>query len=624
MPELRGDVQSIAGRSEVVAALAADAEAGHGGRAGTAREGTVDRPDAGQAWVGQGTRVVDRGQPCKNGALPTVFRSTSGSAAGVRVTEPTMPMKPLQLMCLCGLLAIITLARAPAQPGRLRCEYLDHPLAVEARVPRLSWLMETSGELRRGLRQTAWRVLVASTPERLARDEGDLWDSGKVASDQSIQIGYAGKPLPSRQRCHWKVMVWAQDGKPSAWSAPAEWRMGLLKPEDWHGKWITIKTAEGLAHPWLRRTFDLQAVPGEARIYINTPSHYELYVNGKKVGGDVLAPAHVQLSKRFHYNVRDLSGLLRPGKNCVALWMGPGWYQPRYGNPYHAPIVRAQLEFADNGGTTLIPTDSTWRVADSCLSQVGSWSHNNFGGERWDARRYVEGWNQPDFADSGWAEAIEIPAPAVAHSWQALPGSRLGTPEPPQRIYPHDGKWVVDFGKNFTGWMRCRVTGLKPGQEITIDYADLDPARRHLMHVPNKANGFQTFNQQDSYVAGHQTEDVFCSKFNHHGFRYAVITGLSRAPEVGDAAAMMITTDLDQAGEFSCSNELFNRIHEVTVRSCLTQTRIRSGARRYRALSGRRRPLVVRAGQRTGAAAPSLLRRPACRGGQPCRAEEIP
>jgi alpha-L-rhamnosidase len=251
--------------------------------------------------------------------------------------------------------------------------------------------------------------------------------------------------------------------------------------------------------------------------------------------------------------------------------MGPGWFQPRHGNPYKAPIVRAQLEIGNGDEMTIIPTDSTWRVADSCISQVGSWSHNNFGGERWDARRYVDSWNRADFNDSGWAQALEIPAPAVIHSWQALPGSRLGPPQPPQRIYRHDGRWVLDFGKNFTGWLRCRFAGLEPGQEISIHYADLDPDQRHLMHVPNKTNGFQTFNQKDVYIAGDRSEDVFCSKFSHHGFRYAVISGLSKAPETNDAVAMMITTDLPPAGEFRCSNELYNRIHEVTVRSYLTQ-----------------------------------------------------
>jgi len=478
---------------------------------------------------------------------------------------------PTRLLCLCGLLGLMGPAPVMAAPAQLRCEGLENPMAVDTPAPRLSWVMETGKDSPRGLRQNAYRVLVASSPAKLAKDTGDLWDSGKVESDRSIQIAYAGRPLISRQPCHWKVRVWDQDGKPSDWSTPAEWRMGLLKPDDWRGQWITMKTADGLAHPWLRRTFELTAAPKEARIYINTPCHYELYVNGRKVGDDVLSPAHCQIKKRFHYNVRDLSGLLRPGKNCVALWMGPGWFQPRYGNRHKAPIVRAQLEIGSDDGPTVIPTDSAWRVADSCISQVGSWSHNNFGGERWDARRYLDDWNRSDFDDSGWAPAIEIPAPAVDHSWQALPGSRLGSPQPPRHVYQKDGRWVLDFGKNFTGWMRCRFTGLEPGREITIDYADLDPDRRHLMHVPDKTNGFQTFNQKDIYIAGDKTEDVFCSKFNHHGFRYAVISGLSRAPEKNDAAAMMIATDLPKAGGFRCSNELFNRIHETTVRTCLAQ-----------------------------------------------------
>ena len=262
-------------------------------------------------------------------------------------------------------------AQGGVRPADLRCEYLVNPLGIDVTEPRLSWRIESGT---RGQKQTAYRLLVASSANKLAQGVGDLWDTGTLESNQSIQVPYAGKTLQSRARCFWKVRVWDKDGKESNWSEPGEWSMGLLEAEDWKAKWITRPDAEKLSHPWLRRTFELPAAPKEARIYINTPCHYELYVNGRKVGDDVLAPAHCQIKKRFHYNVRDLSGLLRSGKNCVALWMGPGWFQPRHGNPYNAPIVRAQIEIGDGDGMTVIPTDATWRVADSCISQVGSWS----------------------------------------------------------------------------------------------------------------------------------------------------------------------------------------------------------------------------------------------------------
>ena len=124
-----------------------------------------------------------------------------------------------------------------------RCEYLADPLGVEAAKPRLSWALEekSQGPSDRGLVQAAYQILVASTPELLAKDQGDLWDSGKVASERNAQIEYAGKPLASRQQCFWKVCVWAESpagkGKP-VWSKPARWEMGLLQADDWKAKWI--------------------------------------------------------------------------------------------------------------------------------------------------------------------------------------------------------------------------------------------------------------------------------------------------------------------------------------------------------------------------------------------------
>jgi alpha-L-rhamnosidase len=452
--------------------------------------------------------------------------------------------------------------------SNLRCEYLTDPLGLDVEKPRLSWIIESP---RRGERQTAYRILVASTPELLARHQGDLWDSGKVASDQSVQLEYAGKALESPMCCHWKVRVWDKEGKASAWSRPARWTMGLLKPDDWQAKWIALPAADGLPHPWLRRTFNLESEVSEAVLHVNTPNLYELYLNGTKVSDDVLMPASSHHKKRFFANTHEVTALLKPGTNCIALWMAPGNCQPKFGSPHLAPIVRVQLELRGANGNSIVVTDQRWRIRPSCITQIGSWDWNDFGGERWDAAAYLEGWNQADFDDHEWAMAAEVEAPAVETSWQPLPGSRVGHPISPAKIERHEDKWVMDFGTNLVGWMRLRLADLKPGQQIRIDYADLTPASAALMHLKNK-DGFQTFNQTDIYLAGDRRQDVFCSKFNQHGFRYAVVAGLSRAPVFADAEALPVRTEMESAGAFRCSNELFNHIHEATVNTFLTQT----------------------------------------------------
>jgi alpha-L-rhamnosidase len=144
-----------------------------------------------------------------------------------KITFTTLILVCLTWPCLAGVIV-----------GGLRCEYLTDPLGIDAVPPRLSWVLQTE---ERGQKQTAYHIIVASTPEALASDQGDLWDSGKVNSDQTIYVDYAGKPLGSRMQCFWKVRAWNNGGEPSPWSKPATWTMGLLKTSDWEAKWISFK-----------------------------------------------------------------------------------------------------------------------------------------------------------------------------------------------------------------------------------------------------------------------------------------------------------------------------------------------------------------------------------------------
>jgi len=456
------------------------------------------------------------------------------------------------------------------RPVSLRCEYLTNPMGIDVAKPRLNWEFESG---RRSEQQTGYQVLAASTPELLAKNQGDLWDSGKVVSDQSIQVEYAGELLASEMQCHWKVRVWDKDGKPSEWSKPSLWTMGLLKPEDWTAKWNTQPDPKRLAHPWLRRTFEMKEVGERAVMYINTGSYYELHINGKKVGPYVLEPGITQVNKRFVVNAYDVTSFLVKGTNTIAIWMGPGWHQPRNGNTYNAPILRAQLNVVTPSGPMMIGTDASWRVKDSCISQIGGWCWNNFGGEHFDAREFVEDWDQIGLDDSRWGQAREIPAPSVAHSWQACEGARLSDPVKPLEIRRlQNGKWVIDFGRPMTGWMSLKMHDLKAGQEVQINYADIDDNRnaRKLAFRVN-ADGFQDFNQKDVFISAGNGTETFCSKFNYHSFRYAVIAGLDREPSVNDAEAMMIEPDFASAGSFECSNDMFNRIHETTRYTFRTQ-----------------------------------------------------
>ncbi len=463
--------------------------------------------------------------------------------------------------------------------SNLTCEYLTDPLGIDEKNPRLSWQLK-SGQ--RGQKQTAYRVLVASSKEKLDKSTADFWDTGKVKSDQSILVAYDGRELVSRMHCFWKVMAWDKDGNPSKWSETAEWSMGLLKSEDWTAKWITNPAPKRLSYPWLRQTFDLKENIERAVIHVNTPSYYELHINGKKVSPYVLTPGISKIDKRFLVNSYDVTSYLVKGTNCIALWMGPGWHQPRgsgwhqpgTGNKYNSPILRAQLNIHSHSGLTVIGTDSGWRVHESCISQIGSWEWNEFGGEHFNAREYLQDWNQADLDDSDWLYAGEIAPPEVLHSWQGCESPRLSQPVSPKRIFQlNNGKWVIDFGRPLTGWMNLKMHGLTAGQNIHIYYADLNynDYDQEMNIAGSSTDGFQHFNQQDTCIARGEGSESFHSRFNYHSFRYALITGLDQKPAMEDASAMMIEPDIPSAGQFECSNELFNSIHEITRYTFRTQ-----------------------------------------------------
>ena len=525
-----------------------------------------------------------------------------------------------RLLAAVAMLSCIPAASADILTN-LRCEYRDNPLGIDAEKPRLSWVIEKRdqnagralanpekpGEALTGMaegnsevrdqKQSAYQVLVASTPELLAKDQGDLWDSGKVASDQSIQVEYGGKPLESRMLCHWKVRVWLKNdttdngqpttdnsspGQPTAWSQPAGWSMGLLKPDDWQAKWVK---AGGDTSPWLRKEFALTAVPERALAFVNVKGYYELYVNGKKVSDDVLAPAVAVYDKRSLYTTYDISKLLRPGTNCVGVWLGLGLLFPKE----IAPLARVQLDMTVGGQRVVVGTDSSWTFSSSTHTETG-WGWNGTGYERIDARLAIAGWNEvgctsPPAAPGrslGWRPVDEYTGPTGIATAQSCPPSRVTKVIPAVACVALDDHTVeFDFGTNLTGWFHLRLPQMEAGKTVTMHYADkrfqsvdgddtptgkvkpaLDPKKIETAKGPAY---YQTNNQRTEFISAGKPGEEFCNKFNYEGFRYVIVQGLPVKPALGDAEALFIESDLEPVGSFECSNALFNRIHQVNL-----------------------------------------------------------
>ncbi len=432
-------------------------------------------------------------------------------------------------------------------PANLRCEYLANPMGIDIPQPRLSWVIESS---HRGEIQTAYQVLVASTPKILAKAQGDLWDSGKISSDQTSQISYAGTPLTSRQQCWWKIRYWNQDGKPSAWSQPAQWSMGLLDRTDWQAKMIAANWPGpvDMPLPWFRKTFTLDSAPKNATAYVCALGYYELYVNGCKVDDHVLSPAICDYANRGFYVTHDISRYLIPGKNCIGLWLGRGWFSKgRVRGAFHdGPVVMAQFEIGDG---LRICTDETWKVRRSPITALGAGIVNEFGGEKYDATLDLPDWNNANLNDSDWASPVIVQPPAISISAQMVEPNRITesfSAVAVSQVAP--GKYTVDMGQDFTGWIRLNLKARK-GQAIRIDY-------------PYPVAGAQ----HDEYVPNADTSIVWQNcRFNYHATRTFTLSGLDTPPSPRDITGHMIHTDYEHASQFTCSNELLNWIQRTAA-----------------------------------------------------------
>ncbi len=453
-------------------------------------------------------------------------------------------------------------ARAELAVGHLRSEYLANPLGIDIPHPRLSWVLDSP---RRDQVQTAYQVLVASSRAKLDENVGDLWDSGKVVSAETAQIAYTGSPLASRTACFWKVRAWDGDDVPSAWSEPARWTMGLLNPDDWSAGWIgqpeeTIPRQKNAPSPWFRKVFSLDAAPVRATAYVASMGYHELYLNGQKVGDAVLQPAVSDYAHRAFYVTQDVTGRVRQGENCLGLWLGRGWYVEGFPGVVHrGPIARVQLEIAlADGRTVTVKSDATWKTHASGITTLRAprgFGAAYGGGERYDARLDVEGWNAPGFDDDGWpAAAIVRPAKArlVAQMVQPNRLVRSFRPAAVEQLGP--GEYLFDMGRNLSGWFELRFRAT-PGETVRLEYTELRPPD------PQRA-GYLQF---DECIAKDDGETVFRNRFNYHAFRWVKVSGLARAPKPDDATAWLIDTDFARVGDFACSNDLLTRIYQTVV-----------------------------------------------------------
>ncbi len=485
----------------------------------------------------------------------------------------------------------------------LRCEYRSNPLGIDEEQPRLGWVLRSA---RRNEVQAAYQVLVASTEAGLARGEGDLWNSGRVSSADSIHVLYDGKALQSRSRCYWKVRVWDREGRPSPWSATGRWEMALLAPSDWTAAWVDDGKANPSSDeafyrddpaPLYRHEFALAAPVARARLYVTGLGYYEAFINGTRIGDQVLDPGWTMYQKRVFYSTYDVTNELRSGLNCLAATLGNGWYNPvpmrMWGNlnlrehlATGRPRLIAQLEveLAD-GSRQTIGSGPSWRVADGPLL-----FNNTYLGEVYDAQRELDGWNAPGFDDRGWRHAALAPEPIGALHAQPQPPIRVTeTIRPVAITEPSPGLFIFDMGQNFAGWAELTVTA-PAGRRITLRYGELLNAdgtlnpmtgvagqvkgrRAGKDGVPRKIGGEGAPDvawQSDTYIASGRGRETYHPRFAFRGFRYLEVAGLPGRPGLDAIRGMPLHADVEDAGAFESSDGRLNRIQAMTRRTFLS------------------------------------------------------
>ena len=412
----------------------------------------------------------------------------------------------------------------------------------------------------------------ASSPELLAEGMADLWDSGRIESDASVLIPYAGRKLRSRQHCWWSVQVWDETGDETV-SSPAEWEMGLLVLHDWKAKWITgntpVKYHGVSATPILRKAFHLTKRVAVARAYVCGLGFYEFRLNGHKVGDAVLHPAFTKYDARVLYTVHDITEYLIAGDNVGGIIVGTGWYNHHTRDAWNlntAPwrdeskaIVQIEITFED-GSRTKVLSDTSWQYSTGALMFDGLRN-----GEVYDAREEKDGWDTAAYEPTGWhSVCIARPAGGLLCA-QLMPPCRVTETICPVSVKEmRPGVWIYDLGQNMVGWARLTVNG-PAGTSVEMRYAERLGEDGDIDQTNIRACVTTDVFQTDVYILKGGGIETYEARFTYHGFQYVQVTGLPGDATLDMLEGRIVHTDLEHSGRFECSSELFNRIQKAII-----------------------------------------------------------
>jgi hypothetical protein len=470
----------------------------------------------------------------------------------------------------------VSYARNDLWVDSLRCEYLSEPMGVETLRPRLSWVIHSE---QRGTSQGAYQILTATSEEKLAKNQPDVWDSGKVSSEQSLHVEYAGPPLQSAQRYFWKVRIWDQKDQPSAWSRPASWTTGLLKPEDWKASWIQIskspEPSEGdslYPLPIFRKGFSIQSNVRRAVLFVSGLGQMEVFLNGRKVGDHFLDPAWSVYEKTVYYNTFDITDLLQKGPNAFGVMLGKGFYNTKGDRRIHFVkadrplklLLQAHIFYKD-GSEQIVCSDGSWKWTR------GPYTHNAIlGGSSYDARLLPDGWAKGDFDDSSWLSVEETAGPGGRLSASVFPPvKKIAVQKAVSIEEPEPGYFVYNFGQNASYVPQVTLMG-PAGAAVRMT-----PAEQRHGQTGNANNGKGRVDQARigkpnywEYTLRGEGLETWTDAFCYTGFQYLEISGAvpegypnpAGLPVIKELSAVQVRNASERTGRFVCSKPLFNDI----------------------------------------------------------------
>jgi alpha-L-rhamnosidase len=486
----------------------------------------------------------------------------------------------------------------------LKCEYLTNPQGIDVMDPSLSWTIQNVSN-RRGLRQTAYQVMVSTSKDRLDKGIADIWNSGKVRSDRMNNIQFAGSELKSSSIYWWKVKIWDENGQPSPYSISSRWITGLLNGEKINARWISAEGAEKYAHQYksaksdfnlqrdlpefrlfgpkptdrnfssmlVRKSFYVKPKLKSAIVHLSGLGQYELTINGKKIGKDILSPGWSDYSKTVLYDTYDVTAQILGGENAIGIILGNGMYniQPdsiryvkflvSYGQL--KTIASIRLTYTDGASQTL-GTDQSWSVSPGPVTYS-----NLYGGEDYDERLAQHGWDRPLFtANSSWRGALECDGPGgklKGLSSAASPIVAVQALKPIKVTQISARKWVYDLGQNASIMPKILIEG-PVGSMVRISPAELLKPDGNIDRTSATQDGVRPAWWQ--YTIGSAKTESWFPKFFYQGGRYLEVelfpaTGAKLLPKLLDLKGVVVHSSAQPIGSFSSSNKLFNNIYSL-------------------------------------------------------------